>query len=270
MAIAHRHAHAGWADLNRVIANDLACLIDHLHLFGGVALMFRRADLRNQIESDRMGKRLTAIVVAGKLGARGLLQVAAACQSGAAGRLVGAHHDALDPRGVMQWLHRHHHLRRRAIRAGDDSLMVVDGLRIYLRYNQGYLRVHAPIAAFVDHDAASLDRPGSKIPRHFVGRAADRQIDPFECLRPEFLDRMFPAREHDFFAGRASRSQKFDPLKREIPLLKQLQNNGSHSAGSAHDGNRIEHRMSLQVSENVSSAAIRRDRSNSIGSPPEL
>ena len=56
VAIVDRHAHARRADLNRVVADDLPRLVDHLHFFGGVALLFVRADLRNQIEGDRMGK----------------------------------------------------------------------------------------------------------------------------------------------------------------------------------------------------------------------
>ena len=51
-----RHADAGRADLNRVVAQDLVRLVDHLHFFRGVALVLGRADLRNQIEGDRVGE----------------------------------------------------------------------------------------------------------------------------------------------------------------------------------------------------------------------
>ncbi len=63
-----------------------------------------------------------------------------------------------------------------------------DRLGIDLGHDQRHLGIHPPIAAFVDHQAAALDRPGGKVAGHFVRRAADGQIDPLERRGRQFFD----------------------------------------------------------------------------------
>ncbi len=68
-----------------------------------------------------------------------------------------------------------------------------NGLGIHFRNHQRHLRVHPPVAAFVDDDAVALDGPGDEILGHRVGRAADRQVDAFERLGRQLLDRVLLA-----------------------------------------------------------------------------
>ena len=97
--------------------------------------------------------------------------------------------------GVVQRLQRLDHLRRRAVRAGDDALVLADVLRVDLGDDQRHLRVHAPVAALVDHHATAPDRLGDEVAGDVVGRAGDGQIDAVERLGPEFLDRVLPTGE---------------------------------------------------------------------------
>ena len=52
--IGDRHAHAGRADVDRGVAHDLAGLVDHLHLFLGVAARQEVVDLGDAVADDRM------------------------------------------------------------------------------------------------------------------------------------------------------------------------------------------------------------------------
>ena len=91
--------------------------------------MLRRADLRNQIERDRVGERFVLVLFVVERRPAAVDEVALAADAGAAGGLVGADDDAADAAGVVQRLHGDDHLRGRAVRAGDDALVVLDGVR---------------------------------------------------------------------------------------------------------------------------------------------
>ena len=155
--------------------------------------MLGRADLRNEIERDRMGERLVLVLFVVERGLAAVDQVALAADARAAGGLVGADDDAADAAGVVQRLHGDDHLRGRAVRAGDDALVILNGLGIHFRNHQRHLGVHPPVAAFVDDDAAALDGPGDEVLGHRIGRAADRQVDALERLGRQFLDRVLLA-----------------------------------------------------------------------------
>jgi hypothetical protein len=73
---AHRHAtHVGQTWIS-IIAEDLAGLVDHLHLFRRVTGVLVRADLRDEVEGDRVGERLGLEVGAVERGARGVNEFA--------------------------------------------------------------------------------------------------------------------------------------------------------------------------------------------------
>ena len=62
-------------------------------------------------------------------------------------------------------------------------------VRVHFRNHERHFRVHPPVAAFVDHDAAALHCPGDEILGDGVRRAADREVDALERLGLELLDR---------------------------------------------------------------------------------
>ena len=59
VAVEDRDPHAGRADVDRVVPHDLAGLVDHLHLFLGVAVGQEVVDLGDAVERDRVGELAT-------------------------------------------------------------------------------------------------------------------------------------------------------------------------------------------------------------------
>ncbi len=153
-------------------------------------------------------------------GAGALLQIALPGNAGAARGLVRADDDAADAGRVVQRLQCHDQLRGRAVRAGDDSLMLEGVRRIHFGNDQRNLGIHPPIAALIDDDAAALDGPGGKVAGHFVGRAADRQIDAAKGLGRQLFDHVLLAAKGDRGPGRTLRGQELDPLEREVSLFR--------------------------------------------------
>ena len=74
--------------------------------------------------------------------------------AGARDRLVGAHDHPPDPGGVVQRLEGHDHLDRRAVRVGDDPLVLGDVVRVDLGHDQRDVGVHPEGARVVDDDRA--------------------------------------------------------------------------------------------------------------------
>ena len=66
--------------------------------------------------------------------------------------------------------------------------MIQGGFGIYFGNDQRHFGVHAPVAAFVDDDAAALDGPGDEFFGDFVGRAADGDIDSVKGIGLELFD----------------------------------------------------------------------------------
>ncbi len=181
--------------------------------------MFRRADVRNQVEGDVVGEGFVRMRFTVQLGVSSLLQVALAGDARAAGGLVRADDDARHAGGIVQRLERHDHLGRRTVGAGDDPVMLVDGLRVHLGNDQRNLGIHPPVAALIDHDAAALDGPGDEVAGHFVGRAADGEVDADEGVGHQFFDHVRLATEGDRRAGRTLRGQKLELRERKITLF---------------------------------------------------
>src|SRR5262249_33988122 len=84
-----RHAHAGRRDGDRRVVHDLARLVDHLHLFGRVALVLPGADLGDQVEGDRVRVNLRLEAIAGQRAARRRVQLLHCRATGAGDGLVG-------------------------------------------------------------------------------------------------------------------------------------------------------------------------------------
>jgi hypothetical protein len=104
VAIGHGNAHARGADLDRFVAQNLARLVDHLHLFARVAVFLEAADLRDGIEGDRMRERLVLVGVAIERGLGPLEQIGVSLQAGTADGLIGADDDPADAGRVVERL----------------------------------------------------------------------------------------------------------------------------------------------------------------------
>ncbi len=112
VAILDRHTHTRGTYLNRVIAEDLAGLKDHLHFLARVAFVLERTDLGNQVERNRMGEDLVLVIFFFEERAAAGDQVFLTLDPCSACGLIGADHHAADRAGVVQRLHRQNHLSR--------------------------------------------------------------------------------------------------------------------------------------------------------------
>ena len=241
VAVAHRSTDAGRADTDRVVAEDFLGLVDHLHLFRGIAGVLLGTDLWNQIERNRMSKSRRSEVGSVERCARAVDQLALAGNACTAGRLVGANHHPTYARCLVQWLHGQNHLRRAAVGASDYALVFTSCFGIDLGDHERDFGVHAPVARLVNNNAAGLFGPGDKILGHGVGRAANCQVDTVEDLWREFLDRVGLATEFDCAASRSGRSEEADVLVRKLAFSKQSADNSAYGACGTDNGNGLEH-----------------------------
>ena len=221
VAVRHRHAHGCRADLDRLVAEDLAGLVDHLHLFAGVARLLLAADLRDAVEGDGV---LESLCTCSRLPSRWALaafdEILLSLHAGPAGGLIGADDHALDLRRVVQRLERHGHLRGRAVRAGDDPLRVEGVLRIDLRDDERDILVHAPVAGFVDDVAPACDRRGEIFGGDFIGRRGDHEVTPGKGAAWSVLRRDRFVRETGSTSPRCGPMPEIETFRPESPAVR--------------------------------------------------
>ena len=249
MADEHRHAHAGGGDED-VGGQDLVGLLRHLQLFLGVTVIARigadeAVDVRNDVEGDLLGKFARRERIADEDGAAFFEQFVHAFLAGARNRLIGRHDDAADAGGIVQRLERHHHLRRRTIRVGDDVALfiAVDGFGVHLGHDQRHIGFHAEQAGVVDDGAAGgggfggIDFGGARAggeQRHVPARK-------IEMLDVVDLQLAAGIAEIDDVAGRTRRCHRGDIGEREFALGQDVEHFAPDIAGRADDDDFITH-----------------------------
>ena len=224
MADEHRHAHARRRHLDLRI-EDLLGLGDHLPFLFRVAVFHEDVDVRNAVEGDFLGELLRRELLSWHVLALGLRpQLVHALFAGTRHRLISRYDDALDRRVVMQRLQCHDHLRRRAIRIGNDVLAA--GLRhvldehvgVDLGHDQRAIDIVAPRARVIDDDGAS--RADLRAP-FLRNRATGRHDDEIHCRKIEcrevFAFERLLAERH-FGAERPARRDGMHILVGEAPL----------------------------------------------------
>ena len=127
MRAQHRHAHAGDADRDLLVLEDLAGLLDDLGLFVVVAgLGIDRRVVAEQVEGVGMRHHLGRERPAVEIGAGRFHQLLHRGGAGAARRLIGRQDHALDAVLPVDRPQRHQRRDRRAVRIGDDALVIAD------------------------------------------------------------------------------------------------------------------------------------------------
>ena len=165
----HRHAYAGRADRDIGIEN-FAGLDRHFPFFLGRAVIHEDINVRDHVERDLLGQllRLDRVVDVDRPGL--IEQLVHRGATGARDRLVGGDHDPFDAGQIVQWLQRHDHLDRRAVRVGDDAALAVmrDRLRIDLGHDQRHVRLHPEAGGVVDDNRTGLGRTRREDRRHLA------------------------------------------------------------------------------------------------------
>ena len=161
-------------------------------------------------------------------------QVAITRQARARRRLIRAHDNASNARVIVQRLERDDHLRRRAVRAGNQALMFANSFGVDFRNDKRNVRIHAPVAGFVDDYLDAFARLGDKIARDVVRRRRDNEIDSVERFGAKFFDDHASVVERNRTARAALRRQKLHLLIGKLALLKHANDQRSHRARRAY------------------------------------
>ena len=193
--------------------------------------------MRDDVEGDLLGELLRLDRIADEDRAALLEQLVHARLARAGDRLVGAHHHALDRRGIVERLQGHHQLRGRAVGVGDDvaRCIAIDRVGVHFRHDQRHVGVHAVERRVVDHDATG----GGRLGGIFLGRAracreqGDIPAGEIEMLDVLALEHLAGVAEFDFRAGRTRRGDRGDFVAREIALGEDLHHFAPDIAGRA-------------------------------------
>jgi hypothetical protein len=134
MRAQHGHAHAGDADGDALVLKNPSALPDHLGLLLVVAgLGIDPGVVIEDVERIGMRQDFRLKGMAGKACARRFHELLHGNRAGAARRLIGRQDHALDAVVAVDRPQRHQRGDRRAIRHGDDALVVGDAAGVDLR-----------------------------------------------------------------------------------------------------------------------------------------
>ncbi|GCC48672.1 hypothetical protein chiPu_0032744 [Chiloscyllium punctatum] len=157
MRAQHRHPHAGDADRDLLVLEDLVGLLDDLGLFVVVAgLRIDRRVVVEQIEGVGMRHHLRGVDLSVEIGAGGFDELVHRGSSRAARGLVGRDDHPLDAVLLVDRPQRHQRGDGGAVRVGDDALVIADAPRVDLGDHQRHVRVHPERRGIVDHHGAGL------------------------------------------------------------------------------------------------------------------
>ena len=201
----HRHAHAGDADADHVVLEDLPRLLDHLGLFVVVTgLGIDGGVVAEQVEGVGMRHHLRRIDLPAQIGAGRIPPVRPSPRRRRRCRLIGRDDHPPDAVLPVDRPQRHQCGDRRAVRLGDDALVVADAAAVDLGDHQRHVRVHAEGGGIVDDDGAGLDRDRRVLLGNAAAGREQRDVDAVEGAVGEFLDHdLLPRKESVLPADRA-------------------------------------------------------------------
>ena len=236
MAAHDGHAHTGAAHLQLGQVHDLAPLVLHLHLLGGIALERLAADLRDNVVGDLILEhlRLDGLSLAQQLDL--VHQFLRAARARAGRRLIRRGDDRLDGAVLIQGVDGHKAHDRGAVGVCDDALMLLHVLGIDLRDDQRHLGVETERRGVVDEHGPGLDDRGGKTLGDVVLRRAEDDVHALERLVARQLDRqLLPLPLHLLPHGARGR-QQVQLCDGEVALGENLHHLLAHRAGGAQNG----------------------------------
>ena len=211
---------------------------DHLGLLLIVAgLGIDRGVVVEDVERIGVRQNLRPIDLAFEAGARRFHQFLHGGSTRAARRLIGRDDQALDAVLPMDRPQRHQRGDRRAIRYGNDALVLTDAARVDLRDHQRHVRVHAEGGGIVDDDGAGLGGDRRIFPGNAAAGGEQRDVDAVERIRSQFLNGDGLATKAKRLARRTGARQRFQPADREPALVHGGDEFGTDGAGHAGNGN---------------------------------
>ena len=242
MASCDRHTNSGRGDADLRIMHDLMSFIHHLHFFLGVVIIKEDIDLRDQIVCDlvmfrKAGRRkdLRFIILAFSKSGSFFIELIDAFFARTGYRLIGADDDAFDAGKVINRLQCHQHDDGGAVRICDDAFVLCNILRIDLRNDERYFRIHAEGGGVVNDYSTAF---GCFRCQRLADAAACKKshINVFKRFGLGFLYRIFLAADHELLACTAFGGQKLQGSELEISFFKQTDKFLSDGTSSTKDG----------------------------------
>ena len=144
MADKDRHTHACGGHLDIRVEHFLR-LDNHFPFFLGRPVLHEHINMRDDIKGDLLGEVFALQLIIDEDGAGLGEQLIHRRIAGTRNRLISRDNNPLNRRNIVQRLQRHHKLRRRAIRIGNNIALriAVNMLRINLRHDKRHILIHA-------------------------------------------------------------------------------------------------------------------------------
>ena len=171
---------------------------------------------------------LTALAVS--LGLIG--ELVNALLTGAGNSLIGRNDDTFNACQVIQRLQCHNHNNGRAVRVGNNALVLQDVLGVNLRHNQRHFGVHTEGAGVINNNGTGFHSVRSK----FLGNATaceQSNINALEGVLGGLLHSICFAHKFNLLACAALGSQQTQFCKWEVSFFNKLQKFSTNSTGSA-------------------------------------
>ena len=228
MAAVYRHANGRCRDAHIVVAHDFLCLVNHLHFLFGIEVFLEDINLRQQVEGNLImllegctGQNVSRYGLACYDIRNLLFELCHSFLAATGYGLIRGDNYTFDFGNIIKRLQCHNHDNGRAVRIGDNALMLGNGFRIDFRHNQRNFRVHAEGTGVIDNHGTGFYSGRRKF---LAGTATSEQgdIHILEGIHRGFLNGIFLAHKLDFLASTALRSQHFEVSKREIALLNEI------------------------------------------------
>ena len=189
---------------------DLARLGDDLPLLTGIAVVHERVDLRQHVECDLVGVNRGNDLRPSHVRLDLPFELGDRLRAGAGDGLVGIDDHAPEANRVAKRGEHRRELHRRAVRVGDDAVMLGQVFWVDLADNEGHPVIHAPRRRVVDDHRAAPDRYRGHRPRLIRTSREQRDVDAVEGFGGRLGDRERSAADGQVRACRPRRRQRSD------------------------------------------------------------
>mmetsp|Transcript_56523 Transcript_56523/g.133146 ORF Transcript_56523/g.133146 Transcript_56523/m.133146 type:complete len:244 (-) Transcript_56523:66-797(-) len=237
MSAENGDADASGRNTNVRVVEDLAGLVGHLDLLLAVAV--------GRVDVGVVAEHVPHVLATPELLGEGLagnpvtglsFKLLHGGRAGARRSLVGGGDHAGDLVLLVEGPDGDVHDDRRAVRVRNDTLVLLDRLRVDLRHHKRGVRVHAERRRVVDDHGAGLHGRGAELLGATATSGKQSDVHVLEGIMGQLLDGVALAVEFHLLAGGTSRGEKLERLHGKVALGKNLEHALPNSASSARNG----------------------------------
>jgi hypothetical protein len=151
--------------------------------------------------------------------------------------LVTGGKNSADAEGLVQRIKRHQSDGSRTIRIGNDAFVQLHIGRVNFRDDERHVRVHAESAGVINHDTTGLGGDRTELFGNAAAGAEQSDVDPFERVFGQLLNRQLDALEWHGLASGAGGGEQCEFANGKFALLERLDHFHANSASRAHNCN---------------------------------